>query len=345
VSAPSAPLVDLGTDNLLVTSNDELGRGYTLKSSGASAVLFDEGGPVLGAPKRLLTFAFTDFVDARYGYTDVGLLPPSAGGKVVLFSLHDDANDCGVFGDGTTSTPTTGVPVAVPSLTATAISSWGDDYNPCRSTFCAIQPSGVLACWGSNDSGQAGYDTAPPTDTVMTPTPVTIPGVTQPIVSVAVGSDFTCATDGPAGTGQVYCWGANDYGQLGLEPQTDYTYTTATPAPVLGINNNGGTVAAKGVTANETHVCAWLVDGTAMCWGGNDYGQLGDGSFDDASVPGVVLGLKDVAQMSAGPTHTCALRNVGTVACWGSSYYGQVGTGKLGTEPATPMPRMVMNLP
>jgi alpha-tubulin suppressor-like RCC1 family protein len=343
---PSAPLAELGVGNTRVTTEDELGFGYALKTSGASPLLFDQGGPLSGPPQRLLANAFTNFTSAWYGYTDVGLLPPSASGNVVLFTTHADGNTCGIFGDGTTSLAATGQPVLVPGLNAKALAYWGQDYSACDSVLCAIEASGALWCWGSNGSGQAGHDTTPLIDPITTPMPVVFPAsVTMPIVSVALGSDFSCATDGAAGSGQVYCWGRNDYGQLGSQSPPDYEYFTAAPTPVLGINNGAGTVPAVGVTASLDHACAWLSDGTVSCWGSNDFGQLGNGTFDTQSLPVAVTGLTTVMQVSAGPTHTCALHTGGAVSCWGSSYYGQVGTGQAGTEPATPLPRLVKNLP
>jgi alpha-tubulin suppressor-like RCC1 family protein len=73
-----------------------------------------------------------------------------------------------------------------------------------------------------------------------------------------------------------------------------------------------------------------------VCWGANDTGQVGDGTFDDKFAPTPVMGLTGVAEVSAGSAHTCARRTDGSVACWGSSYNGQVGTGVSGVY-ATPL--------
>ena len=61
------------------------------------------------------------------------------------------------------------------------------------------------------------------------------------------------------------------------------------------------------ISSGANHVCAISEDGSIMCWGDNDYGQVSDrptsGSF---------------TQISSGDNHTCALRNDGAVICWGS---------------------------
>jgi alpha-tubulin suppressor-like RCC1 family protein len=71
------------------------------------------------------------------------------------------------------------------------------------------------------------------------------------------------------------------YGGLG-----DGTITART-LPVV-VKNSAGTGILSGVTqtsAGEQHSCAVLLHGTARCWGGNSYGQLGDGTTTDSLLP------------------------------------------------------------
>jgi alpha-tubulin suppressor-like RCC1 family protein len=96
-----------------------------------------------------------------------------------------------------------------------------------------------------------------------------------------------------------------------------------------------------GVVAGDEHACAWLSDGTAMCWGCNEAGQLGDGTFIDRATPVVVKGLAGVQSMSAGQGNTCALLTGGQVSCWGASQFGQGGTGQ---DLTYPTPTMVQGL-
>ena len=328
-------LVDLGQDNVMLRSDDTAGEGYALKVGGAPVALFNHGLAEVGA-QRLQTYASTGYVDARHAYSDLGLLPASApmGAQVVVYTANPDGNQCGIFGDGTTTTAPGGQIKAVPGLLATQIAY--PELGTCTHA-CAILPSGVLSCWGNNDYGQVGYAGMPPMNPapspVTKPTPIVLPGVTKPIVSVAVGGRLTCATDGIAGTGQVYCWGRNDYGQLGNG--FTYDYFSPQPLPVTGIHN------AVGVTAYDTMACAWLADKTVKCWGDNDFGQLGNGNFDTQTSPVTVTGVADVVQVSAGPDHACARHSTGAITCWGSSYSGQGGTGKSGDLPS---PRMVKSL-
>ena len=86
------------------------------------------------------------------------------------------------------------------------------------------------------------------------------------------------------------------------------------------------------ITAGSAHTCIVRDDGLIQCWGWNGFGQLGDSTHNDRTVPGeAVVGLSpainrpaDALAITAGPVHTCALR-LDTVACWGDNISGQIG--------------------
>jgi alpha-tubulin suppressor-like RCC1 family protein len=92
-----------------------------------------------------------------------------------------------------------------------------------------------------------------------------------------------------------------------------------TGSPLLG---------AVAVATGPAHTCAVMDDGTAKCWGGDAFGQLGD---DETTfmvpAPTPVLGLADVKGLALGLTHTCALETDGSVACWGGNTECQLGNG------------------
>jgi alpha-tubulin suppressor-like RCC1 family protein len=106
----------------------------------------------------------------------------------------------------------------------------------------------------------------------------------------------------------------------------------AAPISVVVLGRAPGTTRAAGVTsisALSTHVCVVTGVGGVKCWGGNDSGQLGDGTTRQASTPVDVVGLgSGVAAISAGGLHTCALMNDGGVKCWGNNLPGEVGDGQ-----------------
>ena len=63
------------------------------------------------------------------------------------------------------------------------------------------------------------------------------------------------------------------------------------------------------------------------CWGGNDEGQLGDGSFVDSAALVAVQGLGAVAALATGHHHSCAITASGVRWCWGDNSAGQLGDG------------------
>jgi alpha-tubulin suppressor-like RCC1 family protein len=78
------------------------------------------------------------------------------------------------------------------------------------------------------------------------------------------------------------------------------------------------------IAAGWRHTCA-IRDGTVLCWGLNDTGQLGDGSVHNRDAPVTVPSLRGVVALATGMQHTCALDAAGEVSCWGSNTVGQIG--------------------
>ncbi len=185
---------------------------------------------------------------------------------------------------------------------------------------CAI--AGQAYCWGQNTNGQLGDGT---TTQRTTPVAVNTSGVLagKTVTAISAGNNHTCVI----ASGQAYCWGQNTNGQLG-----DGT-TTQRSVPVAV--NTSGVLAGKTVTAivtshTDAHTCA-LADSLVYCWGINTYGQLGDGTTTQRSVPvavntsGVLAG-KTVTAIAAGGDHTCAISD-SQAYCWGLNLYRQLGDG------------------
>ncbi len=109
---------------------------------------------------------------------------------------------------------------------------------------------------------------------------------------------------------------------------------------VVGLLATGVPAAEAGtatrVAAARTHTCAVMADGSVSCWGGNAYGQLGDGTSNSRSTPTPVQGLGGVVAIATGWGHTCAVTTAGGVMCWGYNYYGQLGDGTT-TQRKTPV--------
>ena len=162
----------------------------------------------------------------------------------------------------------------------------------------------------------------------LVPTVVTLPsGVTGfraistgQVHSLAIGSD-----------GKLYGWGQNTYGQLG-----DGT-TTNRNIPVL-VSLPAG-VSPVTIVAGSYHSMTLGSDGKLYLWGGNSYGQVGDGTTINRKVP-VALnfppGVTSFSSFSDGYAHSIALGNDGNVYNWGFNGYGELGDGTTNSQ-STPL--------
>jgi alpha-tubulin suppressor-like RCC1 family protein len=205
---------------------------------------------------------------------------------------------------------------------------------------CAVVAGGRVRCWGSNQLGQLGDGT-----TNTHGQPVDVAGL-QGVVDVALTAFSTCAR---MRDGSVQCWGSHQVGELALgaaataQGETCESRMTGTPMDVPCRRRPTPVPGLTGVaqlTGGSSHACALLEDGTARCWGHNEWGQLGDGAMgfeNNRAAPVTVQGLRDAAGLAAGGYHTCAWLRDGTVRCWGEGRQGQHGPG----APAEPAPRPI----
>jgi len=225
-------------------------------------------------------------------------------------------NDYGQLGNVSAPATLVTAPTEVGGLTGVAALSAGGYHN------CALLSDSSIWCWGRNDKGQLGNGTPVAQSTA----PTKVVGI-GPAVMVSSGAYHTCAL---LVDETVWCWGWNEFGQLGNGTLLD----SATPTQVLG-----GISSATVIASGGHHSCAVLADGTMRCWGGNDYGQLGNGTLIPSGsivgtnvggavpVPTQVTGIATAVTASAGFVHTCALLADGTLRCWGWNGYGELGDG------------------
>lgn len=88
------------------------------------------------------------------------------------------------------------------------------------------------------------------------------------------------------------------------------------------------------IAGGGNHTCALSGDGGVKCWGSNQSGQLGNGTWTDSSSPVAVANLGgDIIAVAAGGRHSCALDAQGSLQCWGANDQGQLGDGASGAKP------------
>ncbi len=223
------------------------------------------------------------------------------------------SNDDGQIGLGAASAqdqPPTQIKVAGTALGGiTAIGVGGRHV-------CAIS-AGSLLCWGANNYTQLGRTTTP-----FVPTTVT--GVTG-VVDLSLGKNYTCAlADDPtkAGSKALFCWGQNDFGQLGYlgfpakDPQRIQMRVGAKDGLPLMASGFG-------------HTCARDEANHLLCWGENDFGQLGPGLTPGPGSPIIqdMTAFGVVRMATIGDDYTCAIEPDGKVNCLGVNGEGQLGNG------------------
>jgi len=215
---------------------------------------------------------------------------------------------------------------------------------------CALIAGGGAYCWGNNRYGQLGDGT-----TQKQYAPVAVAGLSTGVSLLKTGWNHTCAV---VSGGELRCWGWNYFGQLG-EGTTLNRYT---PARVQNLTDG-----VKDIALGWGHTCVVTDLGAVKCWGSNESGQLGDGTWADSKVPLTVIGLAPglsptqtaagsptnqpairststhtpsytgthtpspagsrALAVSMGDVFTCALMSGGVVKCWGNNTYGELGNG------------------
>lgn len=226
-------------------------------------------------------------------------------------------------------------PIALQQFTLTSIST---GYG----TACGINIDGKAYCWGYNSYGQIGNGTVSIISNI--PQAVDTSGVLKDktLISISASGDHTCAVDSD---GKAYCWGHNNYGQLGDNTIVDKH--SPVEVDVNSIDNSG--LAGKNVksissltysSATGSHTCVVADDDNAYCWGYNIYGQLGDTTTTLKKVPTLVAmpnGLKVKVIARGSGQHTCAIGGDNNAYCWGYNLKGQLGNNSVVTYSSTPV--------
>lgn len=135
----------------------------------------------------------------------------------------------------------------------------------------------------------------------------------------------------------VKCWGANSYGQLGIDRSSNVGDEVGDTGTSLKYVSLGSGVSVVSVGSGDYHSCALLSNGKVKCWGANLYGTSGLGdtarhdgraSYMGDNLPAVNLGTgRTATALFVGSEHSCAVLDNGALKCWGQNTYGQLGLG------------------
>lgn len=263
--------------------------------------------------QRLLPTAVVPATGANSGWTKLELDGSHAcgirGGHLLCWGDDDE----GAIGNNTTKENYIDQPTEVQG----SYSDWVDVTTGQEHTCGIRNESGLYKayCWGANTYGQLGDNT---TAEKLTPTEV-YGGYTN-WSSLVTNHDFTC---GLRSNNTLWCWGENNYGQLGDNTVVNKDIPTQ-------VRNTAGTgywydwvkVANMGVST-----CGIRANGSLYCWGRDHYGQLGNGAGGNTDTPGLVAGgFTDWTDIYIDHT-ACGLANGGKQYCWGFNANGTVGDG------------------
>ncbi len=321
------------TDSTMPTSVTGLGSGVT----GIAAGAYHSCAIVNGAAQCWGYGADGELGNGSNGNSSTAVAVTGLGsGSGVTAIVAGGYHNCALVGGGVQcwgEAPANGAGIGsniastVPGLGSGVIAlAAGGTFNCAIVSTDAAHP---VKCWGSNYYGQLGNGS-----TTSTPNPVDVTfspplAAGDSVTGIATGNQHACATIASGGVTRMSCWGDNTNGELGI---STVAATRFTAAPVSGLDSG---VTAIGNGSSATHFCA-IVAGAAKCWGGNSYGQLGNGSSVSSATPQAVTGLSTgVTALALGEDHTCAIVN-GAEQCWGTNQSGQLGNGS-GNSSATPV--------
>jgi prepilin-type N-terminal cleavage/methylation domain-containing protein len=254
------------------------------------------------------------------GPTDANYcLKPSPGNVLTYFSSSPYSSftlyDTNTVTNTTYSISDTTTTALVASLGLWQQISSGDSH------VCGIYLNNQAYCWGSNTNGQLGINS---TTQSQVPVAVSTSGVLsgKTISFITAGSTQSCAI---ASNNLAYCWGSNNSGQLGNNSTTDSLVPVAVnTAGVL----SGKTI--KSIATGSSTTCAIASDNNAYCWGDNTWGQLGNNSTVNSSIPVAVytagvLNGKTIKSILTDGSETCVIASDNQAYCWGLNSYGRLG--------------------
>jgi alpha-tubulin suppressor-like RCC1 family protein len=192
---------------------------------------------------------------------------------------------------------------------------------------CGVTTSGELRCWGYNDSNELGVPGADSPAPLRSGCEAANAGTAcfDDWIAVGTGAFHTC---GIRSSGDLYCWGGNQNGQLGIGPPTN-SFQESEPHRIQS-NELWADVAG-----GRSYTCALTRLGALYCWGLNEDRQLGIPEVDFVNAPAAVVtdAPGGFRQLGLGDYHACAIRADRTLWCWGRNRDGQVGIGVTSETP------------
>lgn len=221
-------------------------------------------------------------------------------------------NDSGQVGNGNHEHQAN--PVVVSGLAPVSQVAAGMDFT------CALTTGGAVHCWGRNQHGQLGVGSS--ADELLAPQQV---ASIESVIELRARRFHACAR---LASGEVWCWGNNENGQLGDNTTSQRNLPVKAQLPT--------DVEFTAIAPGGYHTCALTSAGAVWCWGGDWAGQLGSGTRgtwrtqpEKIAAPALPQTEPSYTAIASGEEHSCALTTERTVFCWGAGNmnFGQLGEG------------------
>ncbi len=203
---------------------------------------------------------------------------------------------------------------------------------------CILTTTNRVKCWGTNESGALGIGDAMNRGDASGEMGDALPfvdlGTGRTAVELALGSHVTCAL---LTTHAVFCWGRNDFGQLGIGSTDPIGDNLGEMGTALQLVNLGTGRTAISIAASAYGICAILDNATIKCWGDNRVGQLGTGDTANRGDQSGEMGDNLLAlpfasnltpvELATSAYSACARFDNGNVRCWGRGDNADLGNG------------------
>ena len=201
---------------------------------------------------------------------------------------------------------------------------------------CALSSNGQVSCWGDNINRQVGHPRAPNRETRY-PRLVRLSSDGPPldgIIQISAGLRHTCALNS---RGNVYCWGSNYSGELGIGSRGDINGGEVYPIWVRD-ETGAADIALSDITyiaSGGNKTCALKSNGVPYCWGIRPLAISNVNRYVNGyyGLYPLVTVLEDIVKIEQADNYlypyTCGLRSNRTVSCWGRSDYGQLTRGQV----------------